>query len=94
MLSPSLFTVISGYKATLHREGVSDEAREHAKEMLSNLEQSHKQSVGNTQATTEHHSKHYKNVVRGLKASLKNDHVSDEAKQGIRARLDELGEEY
>ncbi|KAK4053591.1 hypothetical protein OIO90_003830 [Microbotryomycetes sp. JL221] len=83
--------VISGYKATLHRQGVSEEARQHAQEMLTELEKSHQASIGQG-ATHEHHSRHYKNVVRGLKASLHNPHVSDEAKQGIKQRLHEMGE--
>ncbi|KAK4048509.1 hypothetical protein OIV83_004677 [Microbotryomycetes sp. JL201] len=85
--------VITGYKATLSRAGISDEARQHAQEMIDMLEESHRNSVGNKEATQEHHDQHYKNVVRGLKASLHNPHVSEEAKQSVRDRLEEMGED-
>ncbi|ORY51764.1 hypothetical protein BCR35DRAFT_310680 [Leucosporidium creatinivorum] len=85
--------VLAGYRATLSRAGVSNEAREHAETMIKELEASHAKSIG-AEATKEHHDAHHVRVVAGLKAALKNEHVHDEKKEEIRQRLDEMGEPY
>jgi len=79
--------VIGGYKATLSNPNVSEEAKEHARKMLSDK--------GADLET--HHSKgaHLGNVIGGYKATLSNPNVSDEAKEHAKQMLEELGaEEY
>ncbi|ODQ56120.1 conidiation-specific protein 6 [Saitoella complicata NRRL Y-17804] len=79
--------VAGGYKATLNNPNVSDEAKQHAQEMLDSGDfesapssSKHDDSMKNTG-----------NVIGGYKATLNNPNVSDEAKEHAQEKLDELG---
>ncbi|KDR77250.1 hypothetical protein GALMADRAFT_246556 [Galerina marginata CBS 339.88] len=64
-----------GYKATLTRDNVSDEAKEHARRMLDGEE-----SSAYAPEADSDESPNSNRVLGGYKATLKNPNVSDEAK--------------
>ncbi|PSK51868.1 hypothetical protein C1H76_8526 [Elsinoe australis] len=72
--------VIGGHKATLNNPNVSEEAKQHSKEVLNN-----EFDGGEVGKDTP---KNPNNVAGGLKATLNNPNVSDEAKQSAQERLD------
>ncbi|KAI9035152.1 Con-6 family protein [Aspergillus affinis] len=78
-----------GYKATLSNPNVSDEAKEHAEQML--------QELGGNQPQEEiHHAQGYgKDPMRvnaGLKAAQQNPNVSQSGKQAAAEKLDSPGD--
>ncbi|GLB39819.1 putative conidiation protein 6 [Lyophyllum shimeji] len=72
--SPSVETnrVLGGYKATLHNPNTSEEAKRHAREILS--------AAGYDSYSTDE-TEHTNRVIAGYKAALHNPRVSPEAKQ-------------
>lgn len=64
----------------------SDEAKQHSKEVLQDLENGGEI----TSKSTSDQDKNPNNVAGGLKATLKNPNVSDEAKQSAEERLGQL----
>ncbi|SCV73002.1 BQ2448_6927 [Microbotryum intermedium] len=84
--------VLSGYKATAHKENLPEETRKHAEAMIEQLEKSHAASVGEGVAGDDDEIKHQHRVAGGLKASIKNSNVSEEAKQSAQERLEKMGE--
>lgn len=78
--------VIGGHKANLNNPNTSDEAKEHSKQVLQDLE-----NGGDiTTKSSSDENKNPNNVAGGLKATLKNPNVSDEAKQSAEERLGQL----
>jgi len=80
MADPS--RVVGGYKATISNPNTSDEAKEHAKEMLETEYADVK--------TGDDKEKDPSRVIGGLKATISNPHTSDEAKEGAKERLEEM----
>jgi len=78
-----------GYKATLHNERTSDEAKERAQEILdkAGVDADEKRSSSG-KADEEKDESH---VIAGLKATLTNVASSDEARESARKRLEEMG---
>ncbi|KAI0741475.1 Conidiation protein 6-domain-containing protein [Daedaleopsis nitida] len=74
--------VLGGYKATLHNPNVSSQAKEHAREVLGEVD-------GDSGTTQDEHQMH---VNAGYKAALHNPNVSREAKAHAREYLEEHGE--
>ena len=66
--------VITGYKATISSPRASEEAKEHAKQMITALEEAENKSVGGSGAeagSTEEDTVHNHRVIGGMKAALK-----------------------
>ncbi|CAE6438298.1 hypothetical protein ACGC1H_007002 [Rhizoctonia solani] len=80
--------VLGGHKATLSNPNTSNEAKEHAQEVLANADVS---DTAKGQSTTGD-SEHEKRVLAGYKGVLSNDNTSEEAKEKARAILSEAGE--
>ncbi|GAO47919.1 hypothetical protein G7K_2115-t1 [Saitoella complicata NRRL Y-17804] len=82
--------VAGGYKATLSNPNTSDEAKQHAQEVLDNglQEQVDDQKLADEEGTG---AKNTGNVIGGYKATLKNPNVSEEAKEHAQDKLDEFG---
>jgi len=88
--------VIGGYRATIHNPNASEEAKEHAEEILEDMgvnPEGHADPK-KTQSYAKHAStagKNKGNVIGGYRATLNNDKVSEEAKDHARKMLKELG---
>ncbi|TDZ29529.1 Conidiation-specific protein 6 [Colletotrichum spinosum] len=80
--------VARGHKATLNNPNVSEEAKERSRQILKDLGETYEQSGG--QATSGDGQKDPSNVARGLKASISNPGVSEEAKEKAQEKLDKL----
>ncbi|KAF5384439.1 hypothetical protein D9615_003338 [Tricholomella constricta] len=70
--------VLGGYKATLHNEKTSEDAKNHAREILS--------AAGYHEYETDE-KEHNVRVIAGYKAALHNPKVSEEAKQHAKEYL-------
>ncbi|KAI9849108.1 MAG: hypothetical protein M1837_005338 [Sclerophora amabilis] len=77
--------IAGGHKATLNNPKVSDEAKQHSKEVLDNEFEGGKVGGGKTDDE-----KNPNNVAGGLKATTKNPNVSAEAKRSAEERLDSM----
>ncbi|SCZ94153.1 BZ3500_MvSof-1268-A1-R1_Chr12-2g03721 [Microbotryum saponariae] len=90
--------VLSGYKATAHKQNLPEETRKHAEEMIQKLEESHAASVGEGASggsgggSGADEQQHQHRVAGGLKAAIHNPNVSEEAKQSAQEKLEKLGE--
>ncbi|BFZ61116.1 hypothetical protein YB2330_002174 [Saitoella coloradoensis] len=98
--------VIRGHKANLSNKGTSDESKENSLKYLqehdpeeypphegkSHSRQSSGSSTGSTSQDVESvtHGKDVGNVMRGLKATISNPNVSEEAKERAHEKLDVL----
>jgi len=80
--------VIGGYKATLHNENSSEEAKEHARKMLKEAGVDEDEKADSRSAD---HAKNQNNVAGGYKATLSNPNASQEAKDHAKKMLDEMG---
>ncbi|KAG6829917.1 hypothetical protein H0H92_002940 [Tricholoma furcatifolium] len=72
--------VLGGYKATLHNKNASEDAKKHAREILT--------ASGYTEFEKDE-TAHNTRVLAGYKAALHNPNVSEEAKQHAREYLKE-----
>jgi len=86
--------VIGGYKATLTNANASQEAKDHARKALEEMgvdpeERSSKPDYSSTKVDME--GKDQSHVIAGLKATLSNESVSQEAKDHARKALEEMG---
>ncbi|KAH9929316.1 Conidiation protein 6-domain-containing protein [Amylocystis lapponica] len=84
--------VAAGLKAAINNPNVSEEAREHAADRLDSMGASEEvntstRSTGTTNASGQETNR----VLGGYKATLRNDHTSEEAKQHAREVLDASG---
>ncbi|KAI0633897.1 Conidiation protein 6-domain-containing protein [Trametes polyzona] len=77
--------VLGGYKATLHNPRTSDEAKQHAREILDADGYQFERPEGVTE------DEHQKRVNAGYKAALNNPRVSEGAKQHAREYLEQHG---
>jgi len=82
--------VIGGHKATISNPNTSEEAKQHSREMLEQLEG----KTTTTSSGVELEGKNEGNVVGGYKAALKNPKVSEEAKERAENVLEELGADH
>ncbi|EXJ93617.1 hypothetical protein A1O1_02009 [Capronia coronata CBS 617.96] len=73
-----------GYKSTLSNPNTSDEAKQHAKEVLDN------ELNGGDVPLSDEGDKDPKNVARGLKAATHNPNVSEEGKKAAQEKLDSM----
>ncbi|KAH9924467.1 Conidiation protein 6-domain-containing protein [Fomitopsis serialis] len=76
---------LGGYKATLHNDRTSAQAKEHAREVLEAAGYTVEPGPGVTE------DEHQTRVLAGYKAALNNPRVSEEAKQHAREYLNEYG---
>ncbi|OIW27872.1 hypothetical protein CONLIGDRAFT_634202 [Coniochaeta ligniaria NRRL 30616] len=95
-----------GHKAAISNPNVSEEAKEHSRQVLDELEgkestgggdsggsggkKQTSASSGTTSSDTLTEGKDPGNVARGLKASISNPGVSDEAKERAKEKLEQL----
>ncbi|KAI9883901.1 MAG: hypothetical protein M1823_004315 [Watsoniomyces obsoletus] len=82
MVNPG--NVAGGHKATINNPNVSEEAKQHSKEVLEN------EFNGGDVGKTKNDNKNPNNVAGGLKATLNNPNTSDEAKESAKERLDNM----
>ncbi|GJN75666.1 hypothetical protein PCL_04443 [Purpureocillium lilacinum] len=82
---PTEAQIAGGHKATLNNPNVSDEAKEHSRQVLEN-----EFNGGDVPKSGDNENKNPGNVVGGLKATLKNPNVSEEAKESAKERLDNM----
>ncbi|KAK4093776.1 hypothetical protein Purlil1_2110 [Purpureocillium lilacinum] len=82
---PTEAQIAGGHKATLNNPNVSDEAKEHSRQVLEN-----EFNGGDVPKSGDTENKNPGNVVGGLKATLKNPNVSEEAKESAKERLDNM----
>jgi len=82
-----LHHVLGGYKATLHNDNASKEAKEHAENMLEFLSQGTEKDVPENKNYSDEE-KHLHHVLGGYKATLTNEKSSEEAKKIAKERLD------
>jgi len=98
----NLGNVIGGHKATLNNPNVSEEAKEHSREVLEEYgvetndeNKTNKTSDTNDTETSDNSEtvdgKYLGNVLRGHKAAVNNPRVSEEAKEHSQAVLEEHG---
>eukprot|EP01119_Soliformovum_irregulare_P026031 TRINITY_DN97_c0_g1_i1.p1 TRINITY_DN97_c0_g1~~TRINITY_DN97_c0_g1_i1.p1 ORF type:complete len:514 (-),score=204.17 TRINITY_DN97_c0_g1_i1:56-1597(-) len=83
--------VIGGYKATLHNDNSSEEAKDHARKVLAELGADEESDSRKTYHEADTEGKNTGNVIGGYKATLKNPNVSDEAKENAKEQLEKLG---
>jgi len=84
----NLGNVVGGYKAALHNPNVSEEAKEHAEEMIEKLEGDAPRKSDNGSENLE--GKDLGHVIGGYKATLSNPNVSEEAKEHAEKMLEKL----
>ncbi|KAI0885597.1 Conidiation protein 6-domain-containing protein [Annulohypoxylon maeteangense] len=82
---PTEAQVAGGHKATLNNPKVSQEAKEHSKQVLEN-----EFNGGDVSRAGDDENKNPGNVAGGLKATMKNPNVSEEAKQSAKERLNQM----
>ncbi|KAI8963733.1 conidiation-specific protein 6 [Daldinia sp. FL1419] len=82
---PTEAQVAGGHKATLNNPNVSQEAKEHSKQVLEN-----EFNGGHVPKSGDDGNKNPGNVAGGLKATINNPKVSEEAKQSAKDRLNEM----
>ncbi|KAF8543752.1 conidiation protein 6 [Trichophaea hybrida] len=87
--------VIGGHKAALKNPNVSEEAKEHSRQVLDQIgdqtDSSARATAGSDPSNVSTEGKNTGNVVGGYKATLKNPNVSDEAKDHAEKVLEEMG---
>ncbi|OAA39724.1 Conidiation-specific protein 6 [Metarhizium rileyi] len=82
--------VAAGYKATISNPQTSDQAKSRARAMLEEMEKPNKTQSAETVDhgdDGDHGGKDPKNVARGLKATISNQSVSEEARKNAKERL-------
>ncbi|AEO68670.1 uncharacterized protein THITE_2118263 [Thermothielavioides terrestris NRRL 8126] len=85
--------VLRGHKAAISNPQVSEQAKERSKKVLESMDEPYDPSQASHGTAGEQQQKDPGNVARGLKASISNPGVSEEAKQKAREKLGGLGGE-
>ena len=75
-----------GYKAAMHNPNVSEEAKEHSRQVL-------EEDLQGGDVDMSERGKDPGNVARGLKAATHNPNVSEEAKRSAEERLEDMEQE-
>ncbi|KAL2760567.1 hypothetical protein ACRALDRAFT_2024523 [Sodiomyces alcalophilus JCM 7366] len=84
-------SIARGHKATIANPNTSEQAKEHSRKVLAEEFQEPYDKPNRSQDDRpEPHEKDPGNVARGLKASISNPGVSEEAKQHARERLENM----
>ncbi|ROT43140.1 hypothetical protein SODALDRAFT_347938 [Sodiomyces alkalinus F11] len=84
-------SIARGHKATIANPNTSEQAKEHSRKVLENEFQEPYDKPNRSQDDRpEPHQKDPGNVARGLKASISNPGVSEEAKEHARDKLNKL----
>ncbi|KAI0065916.1 hypothetical protein BV25DRAFT_1821635 [Artomyces pyxidatus] len=86
MADSEINRVAGGHKAAMKNPNTSEEAKEHSRQQLNELEQSGSLDEARAQRDGP---KNENNVLGGYKATLKNPNVSDEAKQRAQQVLED-----
>ncbi|TFK57354.1 conidiation-specific protein 6 [Heliocybe sulcata] len=89
-MSKDLGNVARGHKAAINNPNVSEEAKDHSRQVLDELEQGGK--VENTSTGRSSGGGNEGNVARGHKANLSNPNTSEESKQRSEQVLEDLGQ--
>ncbi|KAK4114412.1 hypothetical protein N656DRAFT_796877 [Canariomyces notabilis] len=84
--------VIRGHKATISNPRVSDQAKERSRKVLEQYDEPYDESSASHGTTEQNQQKDPGNVARGLKASISNPGVSEEAKEKAKEKLKGLGQ--
>ncbi|PHH73878.1 hypothetical protein CDD80_3526 [Ophiocordyceps camponoti-rufipedis] len=79
--------VAAGHKAALANSRTSEKAKEHSKAVLSDMGEPYKAPVRDQEPQAAPTDKDPANVARGLKASISNPGVSQEAKENAKEKL-------
>ncbi|KAK4097179.1 hypothetical protein N658DRAFT_434563 [Parathielavia hyrcaniae] len=82
--------VLRGHKATISNPNTSQQAKDKSRKVLESYDEPYDESTA-SHGATETQEKDPGNVARGLKASISNPGVSDEAKEAARDKLKKLG---
>ncbi|KAL2019051.1 hypothetical protein VTK56DRAFT_10155 [Thermocarpiscus australiensis] len=91
--APEPENVIRGHKAAIANPNVSEQAKERSRQVLESYDEPYDESSashGKT-AAQQGQEKDPGNVARGLKASISNPGVSEEAKKKAQEKLEALG---
>ncbi|KAK4219749.1 conidiation-specific protein 6 [Rhypophila decipiens] len=86
---PTDAQIAGGHKANLKNPNTSEESKENSKKILEN-EFNVQVDGDNASQSNDDEGKNPNNVAGGLKATLKNPNVSDEAKESAKERLDNM----
>ncbi|OTA91905.1 hypothetical protein M434DRAFT_335804 [Hypoxylon sp. CO27-5] len=91
-IGPDPENVYRGHKATISNPNTSEAAKEHSRKVLENATNEPIDASNNVRGATkpQDEEKDQGNVARGLKASLSNQGVSDEAKEKAKEKLESL----
>ncbi|KAI2625831.1 conidiation-specific protein 6 [Hypoxylon sp. NC1633] len=92
---PTDAQIAGGHKANLKNPTTSKDSKEHSKQVLENefgSKEASKTGASNTGTsnTGDDNGKNPNNVAGGLKATINNPRVSDEAKESAKERLDDM----
>lgn len=83
--------VVRGHKAAVANPNVSEQAKEHSKKVLESYDEPYDASKASHGSAEQEQHKDPGNVARGLKASISNPGVSEEAKKKAQEKLNALG---
>ncbi|KAM7187360.1 conidiation-specific protein 6 [Rhypophila sp. PSN 637] len=86
---PTDAQIAGGHKANLKNPNTSEESKENSKKILEN-EFNVQLDGEDASKSNDDDGKNPNNVAGGLKATLKNPNVSDEAKESAKERLDNM----
>ncbi|KZT30335.1 hypothetical protein NEOLEDRAFT_1125844 [Neolentinus lepideus HHB14362 ss-1] len=89
-MSNHLGNVARGHRAAINNPNVSEEAKGHSRQVLSEIEKSGEVDDDSTRSSTA--TGHEGNVARGHKANLSNPNTSEESKERSEQVLEELGQ--
>ncbi|RYO97174.1 hypothetical protein DL765_011296 [Monosporascus sp. GIB2] len=81
--------VLRGHKATISNPNTSDKAKEHSRAVLESYDEPHDAQQSQSKSSDQGE-KDPGNVARGLKASISNPGVSEEAKERAKEKLADL----
>ncbi|KAF2132448.1 hypothetical protein P153DRAFT_284978 [Dothidotthia symphoricarpi CBS 119687] len=82
--------VVGGHKANLNNPNTSEESKQHSREVIENQGADTQSNTTTSSSTKPDGEKNPNNVAGGLKATLKNPNVSDEAKESAKERLEQM----
>ncbi|EEY14398.1 Conidiation-specific protein 6 like [Verticillium longisporum] len=87
---PSDAQVAGGHKANINNPNTSEESKQHSRDVLNNEFGGEDAPNAASAQSANDDNKNPGNVAGGLKATLNNPNVSDEAKQSAKERLDAM----
>ncbi|KAK3302720.1 Conidiation protein 6-domain-containing protein [Chaetomium strumarium] len=90
--APEQENVMRGHKATIANPQTSEKAKEHSRKVLESMDEPYDPAQAHHGSQEEEQNKDPGNVARGLKASISNPGVSEEAKEKAKEKLSKLGQ--